>query len=316
MNKQYDKPQINHNYPQEGIVYVIPSTVIKQRLDKYCQQIFSEIPSIKSAYKRIKANEILLDGKPAQPNWQVKAGDRLELLPTTKLLPPVLEFNLNVIFEDQYLAVVEKPAGIAVSGNYAHTIERALPWNLESSVEGDTLPYPRPVHRLDSATSGLLLCAKTASCMVALGRLFQQKRVYKRYRGIVVGSLKGGGFVRSKIDNRLAESRYKSIAITPSLSYTTLTVVDLFPHTGRTHQLRRHMAELGHPIIGDSIYGKTGKVLKSKGLFLRAVEIRFIHPITNKPINIKIEQPTKFATYIAREKNRYFKYKNNPMKEK
>jgi tRNA pseudouridine65 synthase/23S rRNA pseudouridine1911/1915/1917 synthase len=222
-----------------------------------------------------------------------------------RTLPPVLDLPLHLYSEDDHIAVVGKPPGIAVSGNTARTVERALRGNVRVSPQVDALPWPRPVHRLDAPTGGLLLVAKTATAMVSLGRQFQQRRVQKRYLALVTGRLDGDGTVRSPVEGRPAETAYRALSHTRSLRTEWLTTVEARPATGRTHQIRRHLAELGHPVVGDRQYGAEGSVLRSKGLFLWAVELRFEHPVTGATVVVSTDPPPKFSTYPEREERRW-----------
>lgn len=278
------------------------------RLDRFCCENFAEFPSKKSAYKAIKRGCILLDHKSAQPQWQVNLGQTITIIEEKRTIPPVYDFHFPVIFEDDYLAIIEKPAGIPVSGNYARTIERALSANLQPSKQLDALPWPRPVHRLDAPTGGLLICAKSAKAMMNLGQQFEKREVRKLYQAIASGNIADDGEVRTPLNERTAHTSFKTINRHRSLHDEWLSLVELTPHTGRTHQLRRHLAELGHPIIGDKKYGNQGHIYKEKGLFLWAIKLDFQHPCEPRKLNFKIDLPAKFKSYLKREQRRWESY--------
>ena len=161
------------------------------------------------------------------------------------------------------------------------------------------------MHRLDDRTGGLVVVAKTATANMNLGRIFQHRQVQKRYRAILVGRLEGHGKVEVDVQDKPAVSRYVARVHTPSTRFGWLTTVDLWPETGRTHQLRIHMAHLGHPILGDDLY--TGDIpnLTRKGLHLWALELELEHPITRTPLHLAIAEPPKFATRRAGELKRW-----------
>ena len=215
--------------------------------------------------------------------------------------------KLEVLFEDEFMAVIHKPAGFPVSGNYYKTIQNALPYNLSVSKEVDALFLPRPVHRLDKLTSGLLLVAKTRSAQINLGLQFETQQISKRYVALVKGKLKGEGVFDSSIDQQKAKTFYKSVRVEQSLSYNHVSLVELQPITGRTHQLRIHMAEIGHPIVGDAVHDFE-KVLKGKGLFLTACKVSFIHPVSLLNQTFEISLPSKFDAFLKREKRRWKKF--------
>ncbi len=285
--------------------HTIPEAAASVRLDTYAAEVFDLLPSRKAAKKAAERGDLLIDGEPAAPNQAVRPGQTLELLDSDRPPPPAYDLPLTIVFEDDWLAVIEKPAGIPVSGNYPRTVRRALLANLAVSPLPDALPWPHPVHRLDAPTGGLLMIAKTAAAMVELSRLFQTRNVQKRYRAIVAGRLDSSGTVNEDLDGRPAETEYRPVEHTRSLHTDWITTVDLWPHTGRTHQLRRHLAGLGHPIAGDQQYGQSGHVLKGKGLFLWAVELAFRHPFTQEDLRLTVTEPPKFETYRHREARRW-----------
>lgn len=262
-----------------------------------------ELPSRNRAKKEIKAGRLLLDGATVETSRRVRVGQTLTLHAPPEP-PPVYARDITVVHADPHLAVVLKPAGLVTSGNRARTLERALPFNLPPTDAPDPLPWPRPVHRLDARTSGLLLVARSLRGQVGLGRALQERRVHKRYRAIVTGRLEGEGVVETPIEGRPARSRWAAVAHARSLHTEWMTILDLWPETGRTHQLRIHVAGLGHPILGDGRYGPD-KVLRSQGLFLSAVSLGLEHPVTGAPLEIAVDPPAKFVTFPAREQRRW-----------
>jgi hypothetical protein len=125
------------------------------------------------------------------------------------------------------------------------------------------LRRPEVAHRLDAETGGLVICGKTTATLQALSSAFATQRIIKRYRALVRGGLQGCGRITLPISGAASETEYRSVAVHRSSKCMHLTVVDLWPRTGRTHQLRKHMAYLGHPILGDQKYWGTRKLPKS-----------------------------------------------------
>ena len=153
----------------------------------------------------------------------------------------------------------------------------------------------QPVHRLDYPTSGLLLIGKTSRATIALNQLFENRQMYKTYHAVSIGKMESEGVIQQPVDNREAHSRFQVLKSEPSERFEFLNLVRLFPSTGRKHQLRIHLATLGNPILGDKDYGKEGLILRGKGLYLHASSLKFIHPITNQPIEISEPLPKKFT---------------------
>lgn len=286
----------------------VPEDAHPQRLSDYAIGLFNTLPSRKSLKKAIKRGEILVNGEVAGTGHWVQAGETLTLIDLETNPPKDYDLQLEVVYEDEYLAVIKKPAGIVVSGNQFRTIYNALGGNLQPSQQEDALRWPRPVHRLDQPTSGLLLVAKTATALIKLGQLFEHRNILKQYQAVVMGRLPEKLLIDQPLDGQNATTEVVSKEIVPSLKNEWLTLVDLFPKTGRTHQLRKHLAGMGTPILGDPLYGKEGLILKGKGLFLCAIGLRFLHPIQEIEMDIRIPTPTKFDSLLQREARRWAKY--------
>jgi len=288
--------------------HIVPDGVEEIRLYDYVQQIFPLIPSRKGVKKAISREEIIVNGQKTTTGLWIKSGQKIELLESSVNPPKEYRLKLEVVYEDEYLAIINKPAGILVSGNQFRTIQNALIGNIKLSKEEDALKWPKPVHRLDSSTSGLLIIAKTASALVKLGKQFEKKEIEKKYCAIVIGKIPEIGIIDFEIEGLKSFTDYKLNCVIPSLRNEHLSLVELFPKTGRTHQLRIHLSKLGFPILGDKLYGSEGEILKGKGLFLSAVKLQFSHPITDESLNLKIEAPYKFNALLERENRRWEKY--------
>ena len=265
-----------------------------------------ELPSRNRARKELKAGRLLVDGAVVETSRVAAAGQELTLLAPPEP-PPVLARPLDILWSDEHLAAVWKPPGLVTSGAGRDTFAAAVPFNLPPSDAPDALPWARPVHRLDARTSGLVLCARSLRAQVELGRMFAERRVHKRYRALLGGRLEGSGEVEEPIDGRPALTRWRVVESTRSLVTDWITAVELEPVTGRTHQLRRHCAGLGVPILGDLRYGSR---LRGMGLFLAAVRIELAHPITGESLRIEAPAPDKFSTFPAREQRRWERWRS------
>ncbi len=277
----------------------------KIRFVDYVCGRFVQLPTRSSVKKAIKRGEILLNGKPAEEARYMNNGDRIEYIPTPGNPPKEYKLELDIIYDDPHLVIINKPAGIVVSGNRFKTIENALRWNITKSNEEDALSWAKPVHRLDAQTSGLLISARTAKTQALLGQLFEKHGIQKTYRAVVVGKPPKQDTIASKIKEQEAETSFKALQTVPALKYGNVSLVELYPKTGRTHQLRIHLSGIGHQIVGDKLHGEKGKTITHKGLFLAATGLEFQHPITGGKLDIKISHPSKFSSFMEREKRRY-----------
>ena len=288
--------------------HIVPNDISNLRLSDYCANIFQQIPSRKGMKKAIDRGEVRLNGETAGTGRFIKTGDLIELMDLQKTPPKPYELKIPVVFEDDFLAVMNKPAGLVTSGNQFKTLQNCLLANLQASTAVDALKFPQVVHRLDAPTSGLVLVAKTAKSRIALSKIFENREIKKTYQAVVIGQPDVKGKIDIPVDEKEAFTSYKTTQTVPSLRNTHLSLLNLNPKTGRTHQLRKHLAAIGHPIFGDKLYGTEGEIYKGKGLFLSAVQLEFSHPVTGAEMLISIETPHKFSSLLLREERRFKEY--------
>ena len=250
----------------------------------------------------------LINGNTAQTSTWIEKGQIIDFVDDETNKPKVYEFKLKVLFEDESIALIYKPAGIIVSGNTFKTIANALPFNLQNSNLKDALYKPTPVHRLDNQTSGILIIAKTKTAQIELDIEFKNRTIQKTYHAIVLGNVLKNRTFKLPIEFKNAETSFEIIKKIPSLKYQFLTLLKVTPKTGRTHQIRIHLSEIGHPILGDKLYGNIETLHKGKGLFLSATGIKFKHPLTKKELECLIPVPHKFESLLYREEKRFKKY--------
>ena len=257
-------------------------------------------PFKSSIKKAIKKKLVLVDKKPGTTATFINGGEEIVICSDEKEgSSKKFIYPLEVIYEDNFLAVINKPAGILVSGNTFKTIDNALVQNLKISPASDAC-RPRPVHRLDYETTGVLLVGKTKQAIVFLNQLFETKQVEKKYFAIAIGKMKTTeGFIESEIDQKASSSYFRIIQTLYSKRFIHLNLLELIPKTGRRHQLRKHLAEIGHPILGDQKYGTERLILKGKGLHLHSSSLQLEHPFTKKSLYVEAQLPKKFQKIVT-----------------
>lgn len=236
-----------------------------QRLDQY---VASEKPRLSRAFaaKLIDKGDVLVNGKPSKAGLKLQENDTVEINYDDSQLDVIPDIDLPVIYEDADCIVINKPAGVLTHAQGTFNGEASVATFLRSKVDGD-LQGDRAgiVHRLDRATSGVLICAKNQGALSWLQKQFADRKARKTYMAIVKGTLrqpeavidmpiqrnpKAPATFRASPGGKPAITHYKVIKETPGLS-----LLELSPQTGRTHQLRVHLQKIGHPIIGDPLYG-------------------------------------------------------------
>lgn len=275
---------------------IIPIQETKLRLSDLPVGTFKTVSSRKALKKTIKKGLVQINGELAYTADYIMGGESIDILedPYPKVRA-IIEFKLEVLYEDDDLSIVYKPAGMLVSGNKKWTLENALSFNLIKSAKEGALEYPEPIHRLDYATSGLLLVGKTREAIILLNKMFEERQIEKIYHAICIGEMKTTGEIERPIEGKACKSSFKVLASLKSEKYDFLNLVQLTPHTGRRHQLRIHLSEQGNPIFGDVKYGHDGLISRGNGLFLHASSLTFEHPLTKEKLMITAGLPKKFT---------------------
>ncbi|WP_152287262.1 RluA family pseudouridine synthase [Flavicella marina] len=276
--------------------YIVPTLLKKTRLQDLAADMFTMLPTKSGVKKALKNKLVKIDNQIVNSSTFLYGGETIDLYQNQKNnQKPTIQIALKIIYEDEHLALINKPAGITVSGTKKYTLENALSGNLAKSKEPDALIRPEPIHRLDHPTSGILLIGKTSKSVVALNKLFENRTIRKTYYAITIGKMQPFGSIETAIETKNARTSYEVIYSEKSDRFDFLNLVKLSPHSGRKHQLRIHLSEQETPILGDKTYGSEGKILNGNGLYLHAYSLEFTHPITGDTINYKAKPPKKFT---------------------
>lgn len=279
--------------------HTVPKLEAPIRLSDHLRDQFSLIPTRKGMKKAIDKGWVKVNGAAAQTGTWLSGGEELQLTIPSNHYRPTIDLKVEVLFEDNWLTIVNKPAGIVVSGNRKRTLENALPNLLSRSIEHDALAFPEAIHRLDEPTTGVLIIGKTRTAVRKLNKLFSSKSIEKTYVAVTIGTMPKAGFMENTIEGKSAFTEYRVLNSVPSERFAQLNLIELKPSTGRKHQLRIHCAHLGCPILGDKQHGKDGLILKGKGLYLHAIRIQFEHPFTNENVDISAPIPKKFEKLFS-----------------
>lgn len=300
---------------------VVPDAVSGRRFDAVLAELFPEFSRSRLA-EWIKSGDAVLDGRQVRPRDPVRGGETVTLTAVleiqTRSEPE--DIALDVLYEDEDVFVLNKPAGLVVhpgAGNPAGTLVNAL---LHRDPSLATLPRAGIVHRLDKDTSGVMVVARTLPAHTALVAQLSAREVHRQYLAVVVGSLVSGGTVNAAID-RHPRDRLRQVVREDGREAVTHyrlrerfrahTLLECRLETGRTHQIRVHMAHIKHPIIGDPLYGGPLKLPKGataglveslrgfKRQALHAETLEFVHPLSGEPVRCSTPMPTDMQALVA-----------------
>ncbi|MDI9238845.1 23S rRNA pseudouridine(1911/1915/1917) synthase RluD [Lysobacter sp. LF1] len=292
---------------------IVPDSAAGRRFDAVLAELFPDFSRSRLA-AWIKSGDARLDGREVRPRDPVRGGETVTLQATldvqTHSEPE--DIALDILFEDEHVIVVNKPAGLVVhpgAGNPAGTLVNAL---LHHDPSLNTLPRAGIVHRLDKDTSGVMVVARTLQAHTALIEQLSSREVHRQYLAVVVGSLVSGGTADAPIDRhprdriRMAVREDGRDAVTHFRlreRFRAHTLLECRLETGRTHQIRVHMAHLKHPIVGDPLYGGPLKLPKGatddliatlrgfKRQALHAQTLEFSHPVTGEAVRCTAPVP-------------------------
>lgn len=296
----------------------VDAEVAGQRLDNYLTKLLKGVPK-SHIYRILRSGEVRINSRRVEPGYRIQAGDRLRLPPLriakparTGAPPPAARLDADVIYEDDHLLVINKPAGVAVHGGSG--ITRGVVEQLR--FERPQGRYLELVHRLDRETTGVLLLAKRRSALTELHRQLREGEVQKIYCALVKGRWRDGKqsvtlplrkYVLKTGERRVSvgdDGRAAHTVFRLQRHWTDYSLVEAELKTGRTHQIRVHLAHLGFPIAGDDKYGDftLNRQLAKQGLrrmFLHATRTVIAHPQTGAMLKLEATLPPDLQKFLA-----------------
>lgn len=287
------------------------------RVDKFLSEEMSDL-SRSYIQKLIKEGNVFVNGKVVKANYKLSREEQITLW-----LPPLKEMeikpekmDLDILYEDEDIILVNKPKDMVVhpcAGRYEHTLVNGLLYHCKDQLSGiNGVMRPGIVHRIDKDTTGVLVICKNDKAHRSLARQLKEHSITRKYRAIATGNVKEDGVIDKPI-GRSKKDR-KKMAIDPSgkravthyhiLEYLKkqMTYIECQLETGRTHQIRVHMASIHHPLLGDAIYGSSSQPYSLQGQCLHAGVLGFIHPTKNEYMEFEAPLPAYFSDLIEKLK--------------
>lgn len=291
------------------------------RIDKF---LSDEMQDISRSYiqKLMKEEQITVNEKPVKPNYKVCSGDqvcvRIPEPETLDVLPE--DIPLDILYEDADILVVNKPKKMVVHpapGHYTGTLVNAVLYHCGSQLSGiNGVSRPGIVHRIDMNTTGSLLVCKSDKAHQALAAQLKEHSITRKYHAIVHGNIKEDtGTINQPIGRHPTDRKKMSVRAPHAREavthyrvlerFGTFTYVECQLETGRTHQIRVHMASIGHPVLGDEVYGPAKCPFKLEGQTLHAKILGFVHPVTGRYMEFDAPLPDYFTALLEKLRKNY-----------
>ena len=265
--------------------------------------------------KILKEGEVIVNGKSVKANYKLRKGDRIEFEIPEAVEPDIVaeDIPLSILYEDADVLVVHKPKGMVVhpaAGHYSRTLVNAVMYHCKGELSGiNGVLRPGIVHRIDRDTTGSIIICKNDMAHNEIARQLKEHSINRRYRAIVTGVLKDEeGTIEGAIGRDKKDRKKMAITADGKPAVTHYRVLQRFKHytyvecvleTGRTHQIRVHMASIGHPLLGDEVYGRRSDKYKCEGQCLHAMTLGFHHPRTGEYIEVNAPLPPYFEHLLA-----------------
>ena len=296
---------------------------VSKRIDAYMAEKYEDISRV-AIQRLIETGKILVNGKKVKASYKVQVNDKItmEEEKAVEVELKAQDIPVEIIYEDRDIIVVNKPKGMVVhpaNGNPDGTLVNAIMAICKDSLSGIGGEIrPGIVHRLDKETSGILIVAKNDKAHINLSQQIKEHKVKKTYIALVKGIVKENNATINMPIGRSEKDR-KKMAVTKKgkeaithfkvlKRYDKYTLLEINIETGRTHQIRVHLSQIGYPIVGDEVYSKGKNELNIKGQCLHAKSLDFKHPITNEDMHLEAKIPQYFEKILEELKEREKEY--------
>ena len=297
---------------------IVTSEDARKRIDIYVAQAFDDITR-SQAQMLIEEGNLLVNGKCVKVSYKLKEDDIIDLnIPMPKesqILPQ--DIALNIVYEDDDIIIVDKPKGMVVhpgNGNFDGTMVNSLMYSHANKLSGiNGVLRPGIVHRIDKDTSGLLVVAKNDIAHKTLTDKFKIHDITREYIALVNGILDKDKLrinlpigrdpkdrIKMAVTTKNSKEAITNIEIIKKYSKSNYTLIKAVLETGRTHQIRVHMSYIGHPLVGDEVYGKSKNNLGITGHLLHAKTLGFVHPVKGQYIEFNKDIPDEFQNILNR----------------
>ncbi len=301
---------------QKEFHFIITEEMEEERIDK-CLNTLMDALSRSYIQKLLTEGKVTVNGRSVKASYRVSAEDEVILILPPSIVPDIRPENipLSILYEDQDVIVVDKPKGMVVHpapGHYEGTLVNALLYHCKNELSGiNGVLRPGIVHRIDRDTTGSVIACKNDHAHNEIARQLKEHTIVRKYQAIVQGVLKQDeGTVHTRIGRHPADRKKMAVvdrggkdAITHYRvlqHFQNATYIECTLETGRTHQIRVHMASLGHPLLGDFVYGAKNNSYKLSGQTLHAGVLGFIHPSTGEYVETRAPLPEYFEKLLKR----------------
>lgn len=294
--------------------FTVPELMEEERIDKY---ISGMVDTLSRSYlqKLIKENAVSVNGAPVKANYRVKAEDEIVFCLPEAVEPDIEpeDIALSILYEDEDLLFINKPKGMVVhpaAGHYSGTVVNAVLYHCRGHLSGiNGIMRPGIVHRIDKDTTGSLVICKTDAAHADVARQLKEHTITRRYRAIVHGLFaEEEGTIDTPIGRHPTERKKMAAGVSNGRTAVThyrilqrfegYTYLECMLETGRTHQIRVHMASIGHPLLGDEVYGNRKSPFKLEGQTLHAMTLGLQHPRDGHYLEIEAPLPDYFVRLL------------------
>lgn len=294
--------------------FTVPELMEEERIDKY---ISGMVDTLSRSYlqKLIKENAVSVNGAPVKANYRVKAEDEIVFCLPEAIEPDIEpeDIALSILYEDEDLLFINKPKGMVVhpaAGHYSGTVVNAVLYHCRGHLSGiNGIMRPGIVHRIDKDTTGSLVICKTDAAHADVARQLKEHTITRRYRAIVHGLFaEEEGTIDTPIGRHPTERKKMAAGVSNGRTAVThyrilqrfegYTYLECILETGRTHQIRVHMASIGHPLLGDEVYGNRKSPFKLEGQTLHAMTLGLQHPRDGRYLEIEAPLPDYFVRLL------------------